>query len=70
MVVPQTIVQFAPTLTVVQLELATPNSDGALLATLVTVTAAPPVLFTDTLFGALVVPTVCAPKVMVAGSES
>jgi hypothetical protein len=64
------IVQLAPALTVAQLELTTVNSAGALLVTLDTVTAVPPVLVTVTLFTALVVPTVCVPKVTVAGIES
>jgi hypothetical protein len=61
------IVQDAPAASVVQPELVTGNSVGALLTMLWIVTLAPPVLVTARLLGELVVPTVCEPKTTVAG---
>ena len=55
--------QLPPTAMVVQVELAMANSDGLLLPTLDTETAAPPILVTDTLLAALMLPTVWLPKV-------
>ena len=55
-------VQPAPALTVAQVELVTANSDGLLLLTLDTETAAPPVLVTVTLVAELVGADVLAAK--------
>src|SRR5436309_2360659 len=53
--------QLAPGFNVVQL-VDTANSNGALLTTLATVTAVPPVLLTVTVLAALVAPTSSGPK--------
>ncbi|HVO88269.1 MAG TPA: hypothetical protein VMV45_06985, partial [Casimicrobiaceae bacterium] len=64
------IVHVALALSVVQPELDTPNSEGALLAMPEMATALPPVLVTVTLCAALVVPTVCVPKLTLAWNDN
>jgi hypothetical protein len=61
--------QLAPTLTVVQVLLATVNSLGLLLDTPDTLTAAPPVLEIVTVLDALVVPTSWSAKLNDEGSD-
>jgi hypothetical protein len=63
-------VQPLPALTKVQFDPLTPNSPLLLLTIELTVTAAPPVLLTVTVCGALVVPTVVAGIVTLDGIDS